>query len=396
MVKQCHACYGERASEAKSLAGMDIPVLKVALPSVAELTPYLQRIDQSRIYSNFGPLLLEFEARLAGRLGLEPAGLVGVANATLGLTAALQAQQPEPGSLCLMPAWTFIASPLAALGAGLRPCFLDVDPEDWALHPAAVLAALPDLPGRAGAVMPVAPFGLPLDGAAWDDFRDRTGLAVAIDSAAAFDTMQPVRVPSVVSLHATKALGVGEGGFVASTDTALIKRIRALTSFGFSGSREAILPGTNAKLNEYQAALGLAGLDGWAGRRAAIAGRIAAYRAAFGDSNRIAFQRGFGADWIANTLVVRLPDGTAPRVLERLEKAGIQARHWWGAGAHAHPATHDMPHLPLPATELLARSTIGLPFHAELLDAEILRIAAEVKQALEAVGTQGCAPGANP
>lgn len=375
---------------------MEIPVLKVALPRLAELEPYLQRIDQSRVYSNFGPLLTEFEARLADRIGIDPAGLLGVANATLGLTAALQAQGPEAGSLCLMPAWTFVASPLAAVGAGLRPCFVDVSPDDWALHPAALLNALGQLPGRPGAIMPVAPFGMPLDGGAWDDFRARTGIAVVIDSAAAFDTIRPTRVPSVVSLHATKALGVGEGGFVASTDLVLMKRVRALTSFGFSGSREAILPGTNAKFSEYQAALGLAGLDAWPARRAAIAGRIAAYRSAFRGDNRIGFQAGFGTDWIANTLVVRLPDGTAPQVLDHLGKAGIQARHWWGAGAHAHPATREMPHLPLPETELLARSTIGLPFHAELTDSEIIRVASEVKQALDAPGPEGCAVMANP
>jgi len=376
--------------------GMQIPILRVRLPSAIDLMPYLQRIDHSRVYSNFGPLVLEFESRVAARLDLAAEGVTTVANATLGLSAALQAQEPEPGSLCLMPAWTFVASPLAAIRAGLRPCFLDVDLDDWALHPEAVEAALSKLPGVAGAVMPVAPYGHPLDVSAWDSFRDRTGIAVVIDAAAGFDAVRAGRVPSAVSLHATKAIGVGEGGFVASTDAALIRRIRGLTSFGFHGSREAMLPGTNAKLSEYQAALGLAGLDQWGGRRAAIAGRIAAYREAFRDTNQIGFQPGLGEEWITNTMVVRLPDGAAPHLLAHLEQAGIQARHWWGGGAHAHAATRHFLSLPLPATERLIQGTLGLPFHAELTDSEIRRIADEVQAGLRLMSDAGCVAKANP
>lgn len=358
-----------------------IPLLRPRLPGREALAPYLDRIDAGRVYSNFGPLVRELEARLAARHGVAAESVVTVANATLGLTAALAVQDPPPGSLCLMPAWTFIASPLAALSAGLRPCFVDVAP-DWALHPEAAEAAVRAAPGPVGAVMPVAPFGLPLDLRAWDAFRARTGIAVVVDAAAAFDAAMPGTVPSVVSLHATKALGAGEGGYVMSRDAALVKRVQTYCSFGFYGSRAAQLPGFNAKMSEYAAATALAGLDAWEATRAALVSRAGAYARGFAGSNRVRLQPGFGERWVANTIVVELPADSAAAVARDLAEAGIDTRAWWGEGAHAHPATGDLPCLPLPETERLARATLGLPFYADIPDAHVAEVAERVLRSL--------------
>ena len=89
-------------------------------------------------------------------------------------------------------------------------------------------------------MIPVSPFGYPIDFAAWNSFRDETGLAVVIDAAAMFDTIRADSVPAVVSLHATKVLGVGEGGFVIGTDASFIQEVQKRANFGFWNSREAI------------------------------------------------------------------------------------------------------------------------------------------------------------
>ena len=75
-------------------------------------------------------------------------------------------------------------------------------------------ALIAQAPAPVGAVMPVVPFGCPIDVAAWDRFRASTEIPVVIDAAAGFDALVPGAVPAVVSLHATKVLGAGEGGFV--------------------------------------------------------------------------------------------------------------------------------------------------------------------------------------
>ena len=132
----------------------------------------------------------------------------------------LQAQGPRRGSLCLMPAWSFAASAHAAVSAGLRPHFLDVGaglrhpdagpcPAGAGTH-AAGQGSAPSCRSRRSAIRS--------DVAAWDRFYEQTRIPVVIDRAAGFDAMRPGRVPSVVSLHATKIMPAAEGGFVIARD----------------------------------------------------------------------------------------------------------------------------------------------------------------------------------
>ena len=101
-----------------------------------------------RVYSNFGPLVLSLEDRLAEHYGLIPGTVATVANATLGLAIALIAQQPPQGSLCAMPAWTFVASVHAALMAGLVPYFIDVEAETGVLDAEKLIDELARAPRR--------------------------------------------------------------------------------------------------------------------------------------------------------------------------------------------------------------------------------------------------------
>src|SRR5262249_11191979 len=149
----------------------------------------------------------------------------------------------------ILPAWTFVATAHAVIQAGLKPWFVDVDPDTWMLDPAAVSALGLKL-RDACAVVPVAPFGALPDIEGSLAFPEATGLPVLLDAAAAFDTLPDARLPSVVSLHATKVLGLGEGGFLASDDKRLARRLRTMSTFGFEGSRESLFPATNAKLSE--------------------------------------------------------------------------------------------------------------------------------------------------
>jgi dTDP-4-amino-4,6-dideoxygalactose transaminase len=352
-----------------------VPIMRPKLPVAERVLEYLRRIDAARLYTNFGPLVCSLEHRLAQRYAVPAAAVTTVANATQGLALALGAQGATRGSLCAMPAWTFIASAHATVNAGLVPWFVDVDMDTWALDAAAVRDALAHAPAPVGAVMPVAPFGQPLDVAAWDAFRAATGLPVVIDAAAGFDALRPGATPAVVSLHATKVLGVGEGGFVISTDAALVRRVRMASNFGIDSTRRANGAATNAKMSEYHAAVGHAALDEWAEARAQWLAVARAYRGAVDGSNRVRVQDGFGETWAASTCVLRAADGAQAKIERALVAAGIETRHWWGRGAHAHPASAQFPRTALPVTEALANSTFAVPFHRDLDRSEVERIA---------------------
>jgi dTDP-4-amino-4,6-dideoxygalactose transaminase len=124
--------------------------MRPKLPSAERLAPYLRQIDEARFYSNFGPLVQRLEARLAHRFGLPVEGVTTVANATLGLALALGALEAPVGSLCVLPAWTFIASAHAAVMAGLVPYFVDVGAANWALDPDGVAEMIAQAPARVG------------------------------------------------------------------------------------------------------------------------------------------------------------------------------------------------------------------------------------------------------
>jgi dTDP-4-amino-4,6-dideoxygalactose transaminase len=356
--------------------------MRPKLPSAGRIAPYLDEIDRSRIYSNFGPLARSLEDRLAEHFGLGSGTVTTVANGTLGLTLALMAQDAQPNTLCLMPAWTFVASPHAAMMAGLTPYFVDVDPETWAIDVDAVAGMISTAPSAVGAIMPVAPFGRPLNIGAWDRFRARTKLPVVIDAAAGFDGLAPGDTPAVVSLHATKVIGVGEGGFVASRDTELIRAIQARSNFGFLGNRQSMARAANAKLSEYHAAVGHAALDEWAAMRAEWMTLAATYRKALARSNRVQFQHGFGESWIASTCILYFAGGAAA-IETALASGGIESRRWWGDGAHAHPATRGLLRSVLPNTELLAKSTLSVPFYRDLPPEDMRNVAEHVLGAVE-------------
>lgn len=351
-----------------------VPVARPLLPTAAHILPYLQRIDAERLYSNFGPLVDELEQRLAERT--PGVGVCTVANATQGLTLSLKAMAPQ-GGLCLIPGFTFVATAHAAMQAGLTPYLLDVDPQSWMITPEATARAIGRAEGltrrSVAAIVVVAAFGAMPDVEGFAALARETGVPVILDAAAAFDSLASSALPAVVSLHATKALGAGEGGYVVSDDPDLIRRLRSLSGFGFAGARRSMTPATNAKMSEYTAAVAMAALDGWPAARmrwmlAARKLRLACYR------REIGFQDGWGETWVGSTCVARTADGAAGDARERLASAGVDTRAWWGEGLHREPAFADCPRDPLPAVERLAASTLGLPFALDLADAEIATI----------------------
>ena len=291
-----------------------------------------------------------------------------------------------------MPAWTFVATAGAARQAGLVPHFADVDPGTWALDPEAVERRA-DL-HAIGAVMVVAPFGRPVDTARWDLFAARTGIPVVIDAAAAFDALRaggPMAVgnsPVIVSLHATKAFGIGEGGAALSRDAGWLGRFRRLSNFGFLGSRDAVLAGTNAKMSEYAAAIGLAALDAWPQTRAGWMAVTRRYAAALAAMPAITPSPGFGGDWVSATLSVLWPRDRLDEVAA-LGREGIGTLRWWGEGCHRHPAYADSPRDPLPVTESIAGRTVGLPFWRDMTATQVDYICGVARRA--AVPSRGSA-----
>ena len=193
--------------------------------------------------------------------------------------------------------------------------------------------------------------------------------------------MQLGQAPVAVSLHATKVFGVGEGGALLCRKPAVMERVRRLAQFGFLGTRESLVSGTNAKLSEYAAAVGLAALDTWSDARTRWMVAASRYRRLV--PKQIMLLPGFGTGWVSSTMTVLFPS-EPPEVA--LRARGIETLRWWGPGCHAQPAYAACGRESLPVTEDLARRSIGLPFWQDLTEGQVERVCDAVRSCLTTSG----------
>jgi dTDP-4-amino-4,6-dideoxygalactose transaminase len=354
-----------------------IPVLRPQLPKAERLAPWLKRIDEARWYSNFGPLEREFRAGLGHLAGLSAEQVALFSSGASALAVGLRALSGSEGGLCLMPAWTHVGTACAARAAGLEPFFLDCYPETWAIDPA---AALRHAGGEARAVVPVAPFGSRIDYAAWDRFSRETGLAVVIDAAAGFDQFVNFgaqipwgRTPVMVSLHATKAFGVGEGGVLLTADEDLARRGRQLSNFGIGGERPIDDAFGNYKMSEYSAAVGLAALEGWPERRSVLA-RLADRMAEGFERIGVRPAPGFGGEFVSSTCMIQAPCRTAEDLEQFCAAHGVGTRRWWRAGVHLLPAFERCRREPLVHTAEIASAFLGVGYYPGMTEEEFARV----------------------
>jgi dTDP-4-amino-4,6-dideoxygalactose transaminase len=357
-------------------------VLHPRLPSADRLAPYLQQIDANRVYSNFGPLNMEFGRRLGEHFGIEAGRVICAGTGTAALVAGILAVagRAEPGRhVALLPAFTFVGTALAAELCGYQVRFCDVDPDRWQLTPDLARAAL-EQDGSIGLAVPVAPFGRPVRQAPWAEFQANTGLPVVIDAAAAFETVAANPdaflgdLPVALSFHATKSFATGEGGcvFVAGPSQARLA-IQAL-NFGFYTSRECDSFSFNGKLSEYHAAVGLAELDGWRDKSADFGRVVTLYRREFRD-------RGLErmlccAPETCSSYVLACFDTVteANSVKKSLADADIGFRHWYGKALHRQNYYRGRDGPELPVSESLAERIIGLPMAQDLEPAAVHRV----------------------
>jgi dTDP-4-amino-4,6-dideoxygalactose transaminase len=361
-------------------------LLRPELPKLASLSPYLQRIDESGVYSNYGPLHAEFKESLRSwicdRSNSPDFDVALTSTGTNAIELALRLESLPEKKLCAMPSYTFIATAHAVKNAGQEPLLLDVDERSLALTPEIVEALRPEILDKIACVIVVSVFGAPVDLASWESFKLRTGIPVVVDYAAGITSIsQASTLPLCISLHATKVLGIGEGGAIISADKVKIKQWTAMTGFGFApNSRESLLLGGNYRLDEYRCAVALATLNEIDKKIDKLFSVAQQYSDLLRPTS-FGFMEGFGKEWISNSLnVIFGSDEDVRNSKEQLEAAGIPWRQWWGMGTHTHPAFQDSMRQNLETTEKMAPRVIGLPFHSKLALPDILTVRTALSQ----------------
>ncbi len=350
--------------------------MRPRMPRAAEVAPWLERMDASRLYSNFGPLVRELEAAHAARLGVPPERLVSVANATLGLEGAVAV---SPAETWVVPDFTFPASVHAVLAAGKSLEFGDISPDDWQLDTVPIHERADTL-----GIMPVLPFGAGIRLDKWRAFPH-----VVLDAAASLGsedldlTGLPATWAVVFSLHATKVLPAGEGGLVVFGSEDQARRFRAWSNFGFAGTRLSSIVGTNAKMSELTAAYALASLSGWTTERTDWMrglSRANAIADDLGIASPVQRYRGVHPYWVVQFETAAAREHAEAILAER----GIETRLWWPAALHQMPAfTAWAPAVPTPHCVHAAATALGLPMHRDIGGADIDSVGEALRVALK-------------
>jgi dTDP-4-amino-4,6-dideoxygalactose transaminase len=366
-----------------------VPVYRAKLPTAERLLPYLKMIDANRWYTNRGELVCELERRLAALFGGRTDIVVTAASGTSAIEGAILAgagRGTAKRPLALIPAYTFVATAFAVESCGYIPYLVDIERESWMLEPER-LRHHPMLP-QTGLVVPVSAYGRPPQQKAWQEFKDRTGIPVVIDAAAAFEAVladpgeMVGTIPLALSFQATKPFSTGEGGAVIWSDVEALSRVVSSLNFGFRQSRASETSGTNGKLSEYHAAVGLAALDEWEAKAAANRVVSAAYRAAAtarGIADRIAVAPEIASNY---ALFAAASPGQASDVVGELRANRIEHRLWYGLGLHQQPNFASVPADPLPVTNDLAPRLVALPCFEDLEVQAVDRIVACVARVL--------------
>jgi len=244
-----------------------IPVTKPYLPNREKLNQYIDGIYERNWLTNNGPLLQELTGRLEKYLGVE--NLLLVSNGTLALQIAYRTLgitdfQTRETSEAITTPFTFIATASSLKWEGVEPVFSDIDPKTWCLDPAQIESKITP---QTKAIVPVHVFGNACDVEAIDNIAQRYDLKVIYDAAHAFgvsykgQSLLNYGDASTLSFHATKLFHSIEGGAIVFKSKQDLERAKQIINFGISGPDNIDTLGINAKMNEFQAAMGLSVLD---------------------------------------------------------------------------------------------------------------------------------------
>lgn len=238
---------------------MPILVTRSSLPSFEEYTQEIQSIWDSHWLTNNGTKHQQLESSLSSYLGIDHLSLF--TNGHLALEMVLEALGLS-GEVITTP-FTFASTTHAIVRNGLTPVFCDIKESDYTLDPACLESLITE---KTCAIVPVHVYGNICDVDAIQKIADKYNLRVVYDAAHAFgETFNGKGIgsfgdASMFSFHATKVFNTIEGGAITTASSSLKAKLEIIKNFGITGPEQVVAVGGNAKMNEFQAAMGICNL----------------------------------------------------------------------------------------------------------------------------------------
>jgi dTDP-4-amino-4,6-dideoxygalactose transaminase len=324
-----------------------------------------------------GPKVTEFEKNYSKFAGVKHA--VAVNTGTAALHAALMAIGTKAGDEVVMPSFTFVATAEAVVLAGGKPVFADIDPETYTLSPKAFEKAITK---KTKAVIPVDLYGLPADIKAIKEIASEKGIFTVDDCAQSHGATCEGKPAGVLadlacwSLYAAKNIGTGEGGAVTTDNDELAEKVRMIRTHGEKIKYQSIMLGTNYRMTEIQAAIGivqLRKLPEFLAKRTHNANRLTE---ALQKNDRVKLPpklKNRTSSWYLYTIRIKdINEEKRNEIIAQMRKKGI------GAEAYYPTPINQMPYyrenfgtFDLPETEKAAKQVISLPIHPGVTDEQI-------------------------
>ncbi|MDY0052407.1 MAG: DegT/DnrJ/EryC1/StrS family aminotransferase [Aliarcobacter sp.] len=237
-----------------------INVTKTYLPNKEKYKKYIDEIYKNGWLTNNGPLVQKLEKRLAEYLGVK--NIILVSNGTVALEIAYRTLDIK--GFAITTPFSFVATTSSLVTNNILPIFGDIDKNTFNLNPKKIEKLITT---NTSAIVPVHVFGNACEVEEIEEISNKNNLKVIYDAAHAFDVKYKDKSLlnygdiSILSFHATKLFHSIEGGALIINDDELVQKARYLINFGIKNTEEIPHLGTNAKMNEFEAAMGLCVLD---------------------------------------------------------------------------------------------------------------------------------------
>jgi dTDP-4-amino-4,6-dideoxygalactose transaminase len=359
-------------------------VTKPILPPLSSVVAGIERIYQSGIVTNMGPLHEELQLRLEALLGASE--LVLFNNGTIALMGALHSLSLPPGSEVVTTPFSFAASTHAITALGLNPVFADIEPNHMTLDPAAAEAAITP---RTSCILAVHVYGFPARVEEFKNISERYGIPIVYDAAHAFNAKlrgEPIAsfgAASVFSFHATKLFNTIEGGAVCINHPAGGERLRRYRNFGIRNEDRVDSTGVNGKMSEIHALFGLLNLESLSDeliKRQAV--REAYFEELSGVPQIELPPEVHGLESSLQYFPIRVISARDD-LHQRLKEHNVFTRKYFYPLIADFDAYADLPSAKgLPNARAAAREVLCLPFFGDLADGTAYKIARFIKSIL--------------
>ncbi len=377
-----------------------IPLAQPRPPKLSEALAALRAIEDSNVFSNFGPVNTTFEESMTRDLFGGTGGCLTVCNATTGLMIAIReaiASRPDPKRrYALMPSFTFAAAAQAALWNGLTPLFCDINSVDWSAEASSELELLEKFKDQIAVIVPYATFGYDIDLAWYENLQKSYDIPVVVDAAASLGTISAngkgfgsgFSGAVIYSMHATKSFATGEGGIIYSGDTGRIATLRAMSNFGFGEPRNATMMGLNGKMSEIAALLACLRLESFEDVMQRRSQMVALYRSLLPELDFQPVRQHRQAHQFTSALLPRHLASHRARMQAQLRRLGIETANYFSPHVAEQGQFKELASLvSLPVTNEIASRVITLPLFESLTDSQIRHVCANVSTALSSTST---------